>query len=78
MTIRETPRFSRIVHRAPSHGLGALLAAEFVERCGLGAIEALAGRRDHALGTGDWPGAEGWRHVLSAAMDMLATAERAH
>jgi hypothetical protein len=78
MTIRERTRFTRFVRRPSPRGLGALLAAEFVERCGAGAIEALKERRDRALGQGDDPGAEGWRHVLSAAMDMLATANRRH
>jgi hypothetical protein len=69
-------RFSRFNGRRTTRGLGALLAAEFVDRCGVGAIEALAERRDRALGQGDDPGAEGWRHVLSAAEAILADAGR--
>jgi hypothetical protein len=57
-----------------SLALAAFLAAEFVDRCGPAAIRALAERRDSALAQGDQPGAEGWRHVLIAAEDMLAGA----
>ena len=58
------------------HGLAGFLAAEFVDRCGAGALSALAARRDTALAAGDRPSAEGWRHVLVAAEDMLAVERR--
>jgi hypothetical protein len=54
-----------------SFGLGALLAAEFVGRCGPAAIVELSARRDAALEEGDDSGAAGWRYVLMAAEDML-------
>jgi|RhiMetdeSRZDD1v2_1073273.scaffolds.fasta_scaffold910123_1 hypothetical protein len=57
-------------------GLAALLAAEFVDRCGDAAIGALVERRHIALEQGDDFGAEGWRHVLIAAEDILASISR--
>jgi hypothetical protein len=72
MSITQTA-FQR--YEAP-HALAALLAAEFVDRCGRAAIGALAARRDTALARGDDPGAEGWRQVLKAAEAMLAARAR--
>jgi hypothetical protein len=65
---------TRRYRRRRSRGLAALLAAEFVGRCGTTAIGELAARRDLALQQGDDFGAEGWRHVLMAAEEMLAGA----
>jgi hypothetical protein len=65
------------VQRCPSvRALAALLAAEFVDRCGHAAIGALLERRDIALEQGDNFGAEGWRQVLIAAEDILASISR--
>jgi hypothetical protein len=73
MTIRE------IATNDPHHAsctLAALLAGEFVDRCGERALQELVVLRDVALGQGDAFSAEGWRHVLRAAENILEDMSR--